>query len=195
MLTCPVLLCSAAIPDNDNFETRAVLTGINVTATGSNVGATTEPGEPDPSLMAGNSVWWTWNAPADGNVTLSTAGSSFNTMLTVYTGTVLTNLSFVGFNDDDPNSFTDTSWLTFNVTAGTAYQISVDGSDGPTGSIQLQLTFGPVQTPPPNDSFSNRIALSGAHLSNISGSNVGATKEPGEPYHADEVGGKSVWWT
>src|SRR5262245_52493047 len=87
-----VSLAHAAIPDNDNFATRIALVGTNVTTTGSNVGATLEPGELDPSSLGGRSVWWTWTAPADGAVTISTAGSSFDTLLAVYTGNSIGNL-------------------------------------------------------------------------------------------------------
>src|SRR5688572_31603605 len=115
-----------AIPDNDNFATRIALVGTNVTTTGSNVGATLEPGELDPSFEGGRSVWWTWTAPANGAVTITTAGSNFDTMLAAYTGDTLSNLTLVTFSDDrEP---TNTSIVTFNVVAGTVYQLSVDGS-------------------------------------------------------------------
>jgi hypothetical protein len=84
---------------------------------------------------------------------------------------------------------------TFNVIGGTEYQIAVDSANGPGGNISLQLTMGAAQAPPSNDNFANRITLSGSHISNITGSNVGATKEPGEPFHADQLGEKSLWWT
>ncbi|MGA2241550.1 MAG: protease pro-enzyme activation domain-containing protein [Verrucomicrobiota bacterium] len=47
---------------------------------------------------------------------------------------------------------------------------------------------------PPNDFFANAIAL----INNpgwVSATNTGATKEPGEPNHAGNAGGKSVWWS
>src|SRR5207249_1904825 len=126
-----------------------------------------------------------------GNVTITTAGSSFDTMLTIFAGNSLSNLVLVAYNDTETN----TSAVTFNVTAGMAYQISVDGAAGDQGSISLQLVMGPTDASPANDNFANRITLSGTHLSNVPGSNVGATAEPGEPFHADEIGQKSVWWT
>jgi autotransporter-associated beta strand protein len=186
---------AAAIPDNDNFATRTVLSGASVSTTGNNIDATTEPGEPDPAFEAAKSVWWTWTAPADGGLTLTTTGSSFDTFVTLFTGNVLSNLSLVAFNDEDPLGTTNVSRITVNVTAGTAYQISVDGSLGATGSIVLQLTLGPAASPPPNDNFANRITLTGTHFSNVTADNTGATRQPGEPFHADALGGKSVWWT
>ncbi len=50
--------------------------------------------------------------------------------------------------------------------------------------------------PPENDSFSAAIELTGRSDA-ASGTNKDATKEPGEPNHANELGGASVWfhWT
>ena len=46
---------------------------------------------------------------------------------------------------------------------------------------------------PGNDTFANRFSLNGASGATTS-SNVGATKESGEPDHAGNAGGASVWW-
>ena len=46
---------------------------------------------------------------------------------------------------------------------------------------------------PANDDFDYRIALSG-NSGGTNGSNLLATKEPGEPDHAGNAGGHSVWW-
>src|SRR6266853_2081800 len=63
---------------NDNFASATVISGSSVTATGSNVGATKEAGEPNiiSASPGGHSVWWFWTAPASGSVTVSLAGSS-----------------------------------------------------------------------------------------------------------------------
>src|SRR5437870_4758652 len=47
---------------------------------------------------------------------------------------------------------------------------------------------------PINDNFANRTQLSGVSAV-TNGTNVDATKEPGEPDHAGNIGGKSVWWS
>ena len=194
-LEAAILTGVAAVPENDNFATRIPIIGTNVIVTGNNVDATTEPDEPDPSFEAAKSVWWTWTAPANGGLTLTTTGSSFDTLLTLFTGNALSNLELVGFNDLDPIGPTNASRITVNVTAGTAYQIAVDGSLGATGSLSLQLVLGPAATPPTNDQFANRITVAGSHFSNVTADNSGATREPDEPFHADALGGKSVWWT
>src|SRR5256885_16260825 len=63
--------------------------------------------------------------------------------------------------------------------------------------LALGLLLSPQQLRaaiPPNDRFSNRITLSGTNIT-VTGSNAGASKEAGEPDHAGNPGGKSVWWT
>src|SRR5262245_45972179 len=46
---------------------------------------------------------------------------------------------------------------------------------------------------PANDLFANAVVLSGTNVS-TNGSNVGASKQTGEPNHAGDAGGRSVWW-
>src|SRR5205814_7891803 len=71
-----------------------------------------------------------------------TAGSSFDSLLAVYTGDRVTNLTLVASNDDtyscaEPNRGFHTSRVKFNATAGTTYHIAVDGLTGATGDIVL----------------------------------------------------------
>jgi hypothetical protein len=46
---------------------------------------------------------------------------------------------------------------------------------------------------PCNDNFSNYTRICG-YTASVSGTNLGATKQSGEPNHAGNSGGKSVWW-
>ncbi len=197
MIALSVHWARALIPQNDNFATRAPLTntGASYVATGSNVEATMEVGEPDPAFLLSKSVWWTWVAPSNAYMTLTVTGN-FNTIVTLYTGDSISNLAFVAFNDWDPFSdSSDPSRIEVNVTAGTAYQIAVDGYLGESGNIFLRLILEAEETPPANDNFEDRIVITGSHFNNVNGSNIGATKEPGEPFHADALGGKSIWWS
>jgi hypothetical protein len=136
--TGPVWARRAAAPANDNFVDRIVLTGNSVSATGSNVSATKEAGEPNHAGNAGgHSVWWSWTAPATGDVTISTAGSAFDTVLGVYTGSSVGSLLLTA-SDDDGGSGT-TSQVSFTAVGGTAYRIAVDGYGGATGAISLSI--------------------------------------------------------
>ena len=58
-----------------------------------------------------------------------------------------------------------------------------------------QSIYGAPGVTPANDAFANAaaITLNGGYAQ-LTGSNVAATKEPGEPAHAGNAGGHSIWW-
>jgi len=178
-------------PANDHFAHRIVVASSSGSTTGSNAGATKEPGEPDHAgWPGGRSVWWSWTAPSSGWVRFDTVGSSFDTVLAVYTGSSVGALTEVASNDDCPYP---TSRVTFMATAGVAYEIVVDGI-GPSYFGNVVLRWGDP-LPPLNDDFADRWSLVGSSSGWTTGTNVEATKEPGEPDHAGSVGGRSVWWS
>ncbi len=151
-------------PSNDNFANTdnlnaSVLPNIKTTnatsivaeVTGSNVLATKEDGEPDHAgSAASHSVWYAWTAPGTGEFSVSTAGSTFDTVLAVYTGSNLDDLTPVAANDNASDNV-KTSALTFNANSGITYEIAVDGVAGATGDIALAITpvVPPVVVPPP----------------------------------------------
>jgi hypothetical protein len=259
-------------PPNDNFANAQVITGSAGTLTGSNVGASKEPGEPNHAGNPGGaSVWYSWTAPSSGAWRFDTFGSSFDTLLAVYTGTSVGALSLVVSNDNFNGG--DTSEVIFRAAGGTIYHIAVDGYNGAVGSLVLNWAAtadlpvitgftpasggagtsvtingtgftganivlfdgvstvfaansdaqisanvppgagtGPISVttpsgtsqstnnfvvtvnPPANDNFANALAITGT-VATVTGSNVGATREPGEPFIAGNSGGASVWWT
>ena len=189
-------IVSGPVPANDNLADAAVLSGSSSTASGSNVGATREPGEPSHSYYGSASVWWTWTAPSTGGVAISTAGSSFDTALAVYTGSSVSGLIPVASND---NAGVDVqSRVTFRAIEGTTYKIAVDGGgyySSSEGAIALELNLSP---PPTNDAFAAATALAGDAAVTATGSNLGASVEPGEPSHYSwETTSATVWyaWT
>jgi hypothetical protein len=126
-----------APPPNDDFAGATPISGTSLTVGGSNVGATKQPDEPYHwASTGGKSVWWTWQSPQSGTVTITTAGSSFDTVLAVYTGDSVAALGLVANNDDHTDS---TSRVSFSATSGKVYHIAVDGYGGSTGSITLNL--------------------------------------------------------
>ncbi len=142
----PLLAAAAAPASNNVFTNATVLTGPIVSTTGSNVGANKEFGEPNHGgNRGGASVWWTWTAAASGSTTIDTQGSSFDTLLGVYTGNAVNQLAPIASN----NNFENNSWsrVQFNAIAGTTYRIAVDGvrtGQGPgaqvaTGTIALHV--------------------------------------------------------
>jgi hypothetical protein len=124
-----------------------------------NLGYTVQPQEP---LTPGNGTcgssssmvkthWY--KLVADGlRTTISTAGSSFDTVIGAYktTGTP-TFANDVDVCSDDVSSTDRTSRISFNTTAGATYLVQVGGCSGPgcgdnEGAIQIVAS-----TPPPND--------------------------------------------
>lgn len=270
---------------NDNFANRTLLTGNTASVTADNATATKEVGEPaHAGNSGGRSLWWRWVAPSAGTLVIDTIGSSFDTLLGVYTGTGVASLTTRAADDDSGGN--TTSRVTLTVTSGTEYQIAVDGFGGGSGSVKLQLNFQVSATPPPapgglsatddiftdrvrltwntaagaasydiyrhtgtnfslaslvgnvattsyddltaaagttysywvvsrntagtsapagpesgrraaampNHDFANRTSLSGSGVS-ASGNSSGAGKESGEPNHAGDAGGQSLWWS
>ncbi len=180
-------------PTNDAFAARTTLIGNASTVTGTNIGASREVGEPAHyNFITGKSVWWSWTAAVNGTVTFKTVGSTFDTVLAIYTGTALNALTLVRSDDDSGGNLT--SLISTAVTAGTTYQIAVDGYGSASGSITLITSFETAPVAPANDNFASAAALTGT-IASATGDNRLATRETGEPLHAGNTGGKSVWWT
>jgi hypothetical protein len=131
-------------PANDNWSSAAVIPGLNVTVTNSNVFATAEPNEPRHADMGvGKSIWWAWTAPSNGTYTATTLGSSFDTALGIYTGTNVSTLNEVAANDDIGPYMS--SEVTFTATNGTVYYFAVDGaSDSAYGQAWLRVSADPL---------------------------------------------------
>jgi Bacterial Ig domain len=132
------------LPFSDNLSGSNVISGLAGSGRGSNVSGTREPGEPDHANERGtHSVWLTWQPPPPAGVaTIDTAGSSFDTLLAVYTGTSFSNLKPVASNDDvnsceDPTDGFHTSRVSFNAKPGQVYHIAVDGLADAAGDIVL----------------------------------------------------------
>jgi hypothetical protein len=130
-------------PPNDAFANRLPLTGTSLVTNGTTVDATREPGEPDHAGLPGqHSIWWRWMAPGEGFVTVTTAGSDFDTTLAAYTGTNLATLAPVAENDQDPVGG-DTSAIAFDVSGGDEFAFAVDGVGNDEGPVVLNLDFLP----------------------------------------------------
>jgi hypothetical protein len=171
-------------PPNDAFANRIPLSGATVSAVGHNVGATTEPGEPHAGwYLAKHSIWYSWVAPSNGLVAVSTDASPSGMMATIHTGSAFPNLVRVGF------ALSGTA--VFLAQSGTTYQVAVDSGSAPPGTTVLGIR--PAH-PPLNDNFTNRITISGLPVT-VLGCNIDSIEEPGEPIHGYGDGGSSVWWS
>ena len=183
--------CGGGGPANDNFANATAITA-GQTLAGTNVNATQEAGEPNPAGGSGtHSVWWRYQSAINGPVTISTAGSNYDTTLGVYTGTAANGLTLIADNDDQNTSGgIYTSIVTFNATAGTIYRIQVNGYNGASGTIQINVSGG--SSGPVNDNFASATTILLGQT--LAGSNVGGTQEAGEPNPAGVSGTHSVWW-
>jgi len=155
-------------PVNDNFADAIILTGSQGKVTGTNIYSTCEATESD----CYGSIWWVWTAPTSGEYVFDDSESDFITMLTIYTGSALSNLKTVTTTDN-----------AFSTEAGVKYYISVRKS----GAGNMVLSWR-IKNPPANDNFSDAIEVTGAS-GQTTGTNVDATSEESEPGHY-----KSVWW-
>jgi hypothetical protein len=83
--------------------------------------------------------------------------------------------------------------ITFAVPVGaTTGPITIQTSQGlGVSPASFTVATGPA---PANDNFASATIISGVS-GTISGNTANATKEPGEPNHADNAGGASVWFT
>lgn len=174
---------------NDNFaNATAVSDGY---AYGSNVGATREAGEPVHAGVTGEaSIWYTWTASYDAKVSLRSylydadTGDYSTHALAVYTGHSVSSLTPVVSNSGTYGNSTS-----FVATAGRTYKFAIDSTLAKSGSTELYLS-----AVPKNDPFGSPKVISGSSGS-LTGSNVNATKQSSEPYHAGSYGGSSVWYS
>ena len=136
--TVTVTIRGITNPANDDFANAFVLTGLTATATGSGVGATGEVGEPQrASIDPVNSVWWTWTAPTTAQFSLDTLGSSYDTLLSVFTGDAVDNLTLIGRNN---NAFgRQQSQIAFDAVANTTYYFAIEGIFNDEGDLVLNL--------------------------------------------------------
>ncbi len=131
-------------PAYDNFVAGTPITG--TTAGGSNINASAEAGEPlHGGLRGGASSWWRWTPSESGAAAVATCGSGFLTLTGVYSGTAVDALTDVVTGE---TSCGLGSIVTFSATAGQTYRIAVDGFDGESGNIQLDVDVD-VAPPPP----------------------------------------------
>ena len=104
----------------------------------STVGFSGEPGELSHcGIPGGSSAWFTFIAPTNGQLYLDTSGSSFNTVLAVYTGPGPTIASLTPLLCDDDSGPGTTSSLNFSASKNTTYYIALDGYNGVTGTAHL----------------------------------------------------------
>src|SRR5688572_26953733 len=148
----PILLAcigrAYAAPANDNFANAALIFGTtNITVF--NADATAEPGEPPHAgEPAESTLWWKWTAPFTATFNVSTSNSvaasnlPLDTVVAVYSGNSISNLTYVLANDDTAVGEYGATWsrCVFRAHAGETLMITV-GSLGATGTIRLSVNL------------------------------------------------------
>ena len=140
----------------------------------------------------GGNVTLNWATSTTPVISGFTPASGARGAIVMISGANFSGISSVRFNGVGATFTVDNpSQITASVPAtATTGTIVVSG---PNGSATSALSFSVVNRPP-NDDFANAQNLSDASGS-IPGRNTDATKEPGEPNHADNPGGRSIWYT
>jgi hypothetical protein len=135
-----------ADPPNDLFANAIPLSGNSGTVSVTTTNATKEFDEPNHAGNAGGkSVWWSFTPSADGALSLTTSNSTFDTLLGLYTGTSVSELTTIASNDDAyPGAPGGFSALTQAVRSNQTYYIAVDGYGGASGVAYLGYAFTPA---------------------------------------------------
>ncbi len=130
---------------NDDFVGAFPIQTFPFSGAQSTVGATIEEGEqlnPAGCIIfnaKGATVWYTFTTPSAGTVIASTAGSNYDTVLAIYTGTNLTSLTALECNDDSSGGLQ--SELTLPLEANTTYYLQAGGFAGLAGNLVLTVDF------------------------------------------------------
>ena len=109
--------------------------------------------------MTSPNIWYCYTASCTGEATVSLLGSSYDTMLAVYSGCACYPASrdLIGCNDDAASTYQ--SRLTFAVTAGEQYLIEVGGYGSGVGQGVLSISCEGEQTPATKDNCENATAV------------------------------------
>lgn len=134
-----------AVPANDNFAARAVLSPSGALTTINNSGASLEAEEPVPSGYTASTyqatAWWSFSPAAfDGWYQIETTGSTVDTVLAIWTGSSFAfPLTLVHVNDEAaPGS--GSSMIRFFASAAVSYKISVASRSSARGTVALKAT-------------------------------------------------------
>jgi hypothetical protein len=133
------------LPFKDNFaEATPIVNAFSLRGSGSNVGATREPEEPlHDGKRTEHTVWLAWTAPSNGIVNIRTHESSFDTVLAVYVGNLVSSNALDLILSDDDSDPNHESAVAFNALAGVTYRIAVAGFWRSVGDIVFELDFRP----------------------------------------------------
>ncbi len=185
LLVVPAAAARAAAPSNDAFA-DAQTVHVGDRATGTLVDATLEPGEPATSSEPiDHTIWFRLTTATSERVRMDTCGANPYSELAVFTGTRVDALTSVVSGE---YGCTSGGRAYLDAVAGTTYYVRVSGYSW---GAAVALTVARPQVPP-NDDFANAQAV--GVPADVSGTNVDATVQPGEPDPITFGSGHSVWY-
>lgn len=126
-------------PPNDAFAAATVLSALPVAVSGTTAQATREAGEPDhytenkPDAgwwLGDHSVWYQWTAPGNGLVTVDVCTGAIDSIVAVYSGSTISNLSRITDNNNDNCGGGWGAKVTFASSPGVNYHIAVADAGG-----------------------------------------------------------------
>lgn len=143
VVSSAALLTVVSIPANDQCSGAIPILTSTYTATQSTLAATSV-GDPIIycSSSGANGVWYQYTPLTNGMLTVDTYGSSFDTVLAVYSGSCAA-LQPEACNDDTTMGLQ--SAISLYVSPGVTYYILAAGFWGATGNLVLHSTFSPEQ--------------------------------------------------
>ena len=146
------------------------------------------------SQQDGQRLWWRFDAPEAGYLTIDTEGSSSDTVIEAYRANFGT-LALISLNDNfhpDLNS----SRLRIAVQAGHSYWVAVDTLSGGAGPLTLNHRFEREAALPVNDRIAQASVIATDTYSTTA-SNAYAQHQADEPFIGSVLRPNSVWyqWT
>jgi hypothetical protein len=195
----PTFTVIASPPANDNFAGSINITSTPFTDTKDSSGATAQSSDPNLAAFStcvpagsgqSNTIWYKFVPTGSGTANIDTIGSSYDSVLSVWSGTSQTALTPVACNDDiNPGIVIQSQLTNVPLTAGTTYYIMVSsfGALDPNpvafgGKSVLNFSFsgtsgGGVSTTTALTSSSTNIASGGSitFTATVTGTGTGAS--------------------
>jgi hypothetical protein len=178
-------------PANDNFASAISIAATTFTDTQDSSAATTQANDPTPSCSQNsqipfvtgrdNTIWYKVVPSSTGTATVDTVGSSYDSVLSVWSGTTQTALVAVACNDDiNPGIITQSKLTNVTLNAGTTYYIMVS-------------SFG--QADPNPIAFGGKSVLNFSFTGGIGGTSPDFTMTPQAPSSVTVTSGSSATYT
>ncbi|MFN2115505.1 MAG: hypothetical protein ACK2T6_07300 [Anaerolineae bacterium] len=150
---------AAGAPANDDLASALVIDAVPFVDEQTTVSATTEPGEArascGPEDVPERSVWYRLEPLVSGEFDIDTAGSDYDTVLSVWLDASSHPLTELACNDDGDTTLAGR--LLMDLEAGRTYLIRVSAARGNGGHLRLAVSVAPER--PVNDDLADAIDM------------------------------------